>query len=222
MGEAPSGGAGKNWAGLSHQPGTAGWGEAQGRSPSAPAGARGGIGRGGPTDGYRCAPPILRSARATLRALPVCPLPVPADTLRLRLACHPDAPDERVAGIAVAVERGPAGLLLSYSLEGELAVLRIPDAPLDRERLWAHTCFEAFFAQQGSSAYREFNFSPNGQWRRFDFRAYRQRIASPAGTEPEIQVRREDGGLGYWALRHPPGKPDFHHRDGLALTLAAP
>src|SRR5574338_703212 len=244
MGEAPSGGAGKNWAGLSHQPGTAGW---------APAGARGGIGRGGPTDGYRCAPPILRSARATLRALPVCPLPVPADTLRLRLACHPDAPDERVAGIAVAVERGPAGLLLSYRLEGELAALRIPDTPLDRERLWAHTCFEAFFAQQGSSAYQEFNFSPNGQWRRFDFSAYRQRIASPAGTEPAIQVRREgdclelsarlpadqlpsgtlvagltavvehaDGGLGYWALRHPPGKPDFHHRDGLALTLAAP
>lgn len=23
----------------------------------------------------------------------------------------------------------------------------------------------------------------------------------------------------YWALRHPPGRPDFHHRDGFALAL---
>lgn len=26
----------------------------------------------------------------------------------------------------------------------------------------------------------------------------------------------------YWALNHPPGKPDFHHRDCFALQLAAP
>jgi hypothetical protein len=27
------------------------------------------------------------------------------------------------------------------------------------------------------------------------------------------------GGRSYWALRHPPGRPDFHHRDGFALVL---
>jgi hypothetical protein len=27
------------------------------------------------------------------------------------------------------------------------------------------------------------------------------------------------GGLSYWALRHPPGKPDFHHADAFALTV---
>lgn len=27
------------------------------------------------------------------------------------------------------------------------------------------------------------------------------------------------GRLSYWALRHPPGRPDFHHRDGFALVL---
>ncbi|OJY68566.1 MAG: hypothetical protein BGP16_04765 [Sphingobium sp. 66-54] len=27
------------------------------------------------------------------------------------------------------------------------------------------------------------------------------------------------GGISYWALAHPPGKPDFHHRDCFALTL---
>lgn len=29
-----------------------------------------------------------------------------------------------------------------------------------------------------------------------------------------------DGRLSYWSLRHPPGKPDFHHTHGLALTLS--
>ena len=28
-----------------------------------------------------------------------------------------------------------------------------------------------------------------------------------------------DGALSYWALRHPPGKPDFHHSDAFALRL---
>lgn len=27
------------------------------------------------------------------------------------------------------------------------------------------------------------------------------------------------GRLSYWALHHPPGPPDFHHRDGFMLTL---
>jgi hypothetical protein len=29
-----------------------------------------------------------------------------------------------------------------------------------------------------------------------------------------------NGQLSYWALAHPPGKPDFHHRDGFALALS--
>jgi hypothetical protein len=32
-------------------------------------------------------------------------------------------------------------------------------------------------------------------------------------------VEAKDGTLSYWALRHPSGKPDFHHRDGFAITL---
>jgi hypothetical protein len=30
------------------------------------------------------------------------------------------------------------------------------------------------------------------------------------------------GGLSYWALRHPPGRPDFHHPDCFALELVRP
>jgi len=34
-------------------------------------------------------------------------------------------------------------------------------------------------------------------------------------------IEDEDGTLSYWALRHPPGRPDFHHGDGFALALDA-
>jgi len=35
-------------------------------------------------------------------------------------------------------------------------------------------------------------------------------------------VVEDDGGtLSYWALRHAPGRPDFHHRDGFVLELPA-
>ena len=32
-------------------------------------------------------------------------------------------------------------------------------------------------------------------------------------------VEDQDGSLSYWALRHAPGKPDFHHPDAFALDL---
>ncbi len=32
-------------------------------------------------------------------------------------------------------------------------------------------------------------------------------------------IESQDGTLSYWALRHAPGKPDFHHADGFVLEL---
>ncbi|MBI3061386.1 MAG: hypothetical protein HYY83_05345 [Deltaproteobacteria bacterium] len=29
----------------------------------------------------------------------------------------------------------------------------------------------------------------------------------------------QDGTISYWALKHPPGKPDFHHPDAFALEI---
>ncbi len=34
-------------------------------------------------------------------------------------------------------------------------------------------------------------------------------------------IEDTDGVKSYWALAHPPGKPDFHHSDGFALLLPA-
>ena len=33
-------------------------------------------------------------------------------------------------------------------------------------------------------------------------------------------MENDRGRISYWALAHPPGRPDFHHRDGFALALA--
>ncbi|MGH8770025.1 MAG: hypothetical protein ACREV2_02415, partial [Burkholderiales bacterium] len=32
-------------------------------------------------------------------------------------------------------------------------------------------------------------------------------------------IEDENGKLSYWALEHPPGKPDFHHQVAFALEL---
>jgi hypothetical protein len=34
-----------------------------------------------------------------------------------------------------------------------------------------------------------------------------------------VVIEDESGALSRWALRHPPGRPDFHHRDAFALEL---
>ena len=102
--------------------------------------------------------------------------------------------------------------------------------------------------------YREFNFSPSGEWAVYAFRSYRVGGELDVELAPGIVVRRTmnrleldaeicqdilppgrplrlglsavmedaDGELSYWALRHPPGKPDFHHTDAFALQLVLP
>ena len=123
-----------------------------------------------------------------------------------------------------------------------------PRAPAMVRNLWQHTCCEIFIARAGAPAYHEFNLSPSGEWAAHAFTRYREgeMLADPA-LDPRIAVRRgpdslelaavigstgealqvglaavieaADGALAYWALRHPPGKPDFHHRDAFALAL---
>lgn len=49
-------------------------------------------------------------------------------------------------------------------------------------------------------------------------------FARPGQWEAAISavIEEADGTKSYWALRHPPGKPDFHHPDCFALELPAP
>lgn len=130
--------------------------------------------------------------------------------------------------------------------------LPAPETPRRATRLWEHTCFEAFVKQPDHAGYLEFNFSPSRQWSIYRFDDYRHgmraadgiaapRIGQPLSNGhlelapviyPDIGgqlrlalsavIEAKDGTKSYWALAHPPGKPDFHHRDCFALTLPPP
>ncbi|HWK36912.1 DOMON-like domain-containing protein [Sphingomonas sp.] len=46
--------------------------------------------------------------------------------------------------------------------------------------------------------------------------------ARPGSASVTAVIEENDGTKSYWALRHPPGKPDFHHPDCFAIELPAP
>ena len=161
---------------------------------------------------------------------------------------HFASPCAALARIEASVARRADGSLeVSYRLEGDVDRLRIPAraAPRFADKLWQHTCCELFVADAAGPGYTEFNFSPSGEWAAYRFTQYRE--GAPLATrDPQIRVRRgagaltlearvvargklrvglsavveqTDGTLSYWALRHAPGKPDFHHPDAFALEL---
>jgi len=95
--------------------------------------------------------------------------------------------------IKVATEMSAEGdLILSYRITCPPAELRLP-APLPpgpADGLWQHTCCEAFIAEDGDG-YREFNFSPSGQWAAYRFTGYRERDATfVADAAPQIDLTR--------------------------------
>lgn len=103
----------------------------------------------------------------------MAPVPEP-----LNLIPHPESP--RIAlSVSVLVSAEPRELVLHYRVHGDTAAVRWP-APQGggmADGLWRHTCFEAFIAQADQGAYREFNFSPSGQWADYAFSRTRVRDA---------------------------------------------
>ncbi len=44
-------------------------------------------------------------------------------------------------------------------------------------------------------------------------------VGAPLALGLSVVVEDANGGLSYWALKHSPGKPDFHHPEAFALAL---
>ncbi len=105
------------------------------------------------------------------------------------LICHPAATEAVACDIEVGVATTNDGeLILSYRITCPPTDLRLP-APQPAgpaDGLWQHTCCEAFVGEAGTG-YREFNFSPSGQWAAYRFAGYRERDAAfAADAEPQL------------------------------------
>ena len=172
----------------------------------------------------------------------------------ISLIPHTATPHSSLWRVAARAIRHGEQLTLDYRIEGDLARLRLPapDEPHHADRLWRHTCCEAFLAVDGQTGYYELNFAPSTAWALYWFAGYRVEMSSvPTRPPPRVTPRvcpdrfeleaiaqldglpadamwrlalatvieARDGGLSYWALRHPPGPPDFHHPDCFTLQL---
>lgn len=144
----------------------------------------------------------------------------------VELTAHATTPDTVVRNLTARIARTKSTLSITYVLEGELARLRIPEpaAPKMDWTLWRHTCFEVFLAADGSPGYREFNFSPSGEWGAFAFQRYREGgPVEDAALAPGISVRRGAGRLALQATvpldRLPPPHGEAPLRIGLTAVV---
>lgn len=152
-------------------------------------------------------------------------MPAP-HTREFTLIPHPAAPSRAVGGIAGRISRTPAGLLVSYALEGDLERLRLPARRTPRfvDGLWRHTCFEAFIARKGEPGYHEFNFSLSGEWAAYAFARYRERASldmDVAPVDPRVTVCRSAGKLGLDVVVRLDRLPARDAETTLVLNLAA-
>lgn len=113
-----------------------------------------------------------------------------------RLACHPAGDAGPLRSLTATVARLPGGSLqLEFVLGGDLDAVRIPApaAPGRADRLWEHTCVEAFVPMPAvAPGYHEFNLSPAGAWAAYGFRDYRAGMTALAVAEPpRVTQRRE-------------------------------
>ncbi|MGE0773605.1 MAG: GIY-YIG nuclease family protein [Sphingomonadaceae bacterium] len=162
---------------------------------------------------------------------------------------HSQTPHPAVSAVGVEIERVGQILRCRYDLNTPATDLVWAEAvPGRADELWRHTCCELFAKGEGEG-YLEFNFTPSRQWAAYQFDRYREGMRNAQVEPPLISVEHvrdslalivevnlpepvsaiglsavietRDGVTSYWALAHPPGKPDFHHPDCFALQLPA-
>ncbi|NTV69060.1 MAG: DOMON-like domain-containing protein [Azonexaceae bacterium] len=138
---------------------------------------------------------------------------------------HPAAPGALSCAIAISAEMCVGGgLVLSYRVTAPPADILVPapQLPGPADGLWQHTCCEAFVMEDGEG-YREFNFSPSGQWAAYRFTGYRERdnAFTPAAT-PGITFTELTDGFELRANIPAALLPDGHSRRlGLTAVIEA-
>jgi hypothetical protein len=139
------------------------------------------------------------------------------------LTCHPATPCAAVRAIQVQVRGTAATLELCYRLEGELDLILVPAESTARraDKLWQHTCFEAFVRDAKAGGYLELNFSPSSEWAVYRFSGYRAGMTNAEAAAPRITVHRERGLLRLDVVVDFDSLPDVSRDVELNLALSA-
>jgi hypothetical protein len=143
----------------------------------------------------------------------------------INLTCHPSTRAETVRAIQVLVRRSSsAELRMTFRLDGDIPRIRIPSPGVTRigTELWRHTCFEAFIALEGQTAYHEFNFAPSGEWCVYALSSYRN--GGPVADEavrPHIAMHSTDSRLELDAIVRLDALSPIHPRAILHIGLSA-
>lgn len=166
----------------------------------------------------------------------------------VKLTPHPANPPAAVEGIEVTADVRRGVSVLRWRVIGDPPLMAPLAASLRTDGLWQTTCFELFVKPMDGDAYYEFNFAPSTQWAAYRLEGYRGGMADLPLPVPVIEpladgvrvtvdltdlptgawrfgltavIEEADGTKSYWAIAHPPEKPDFHDPACFALELPA-
>ena len=110
----------------------------------------------------------------------------------VQLISHPAHSPGAITAVDAYVTRAPDGLMLSYTLTGDINALVLPAktepaAPTTSGKRPASNCS----SRGDGAAYREYNFSPSGDWAAYAFDSYREgRREIPADDRHRHRWRR--------------------------------
>ena len=140
----------------------------------------------------------------------------------ISLTCHAATASAAIDRIEVQLLcPSGAALELRYTVFGAVDRLLIPteSPPRRADKLWQHTCFEAFVAVGAS--YYEFNFSPSTEWAVYRFSAYRAGMTVAEATPPRIGSHRDEGCFALDAAIDLDSLPELRASGGSRLGLSA-
>lgn len=153
-------------------------------------------------------------------------------TITVGLRPHPTCPNAQAPGqaavgrlLATMFALPEGGAVFEFRLvESHIGRLAIPaqraSGPADA--LWQHTCFEVFLGTPGEPGYREFNFSPSGEWAVHAFRGWRDRIEEfVVDAAPEVRCEHTEDTLVLEARIPAPLLPTVPAGSDLQVNLAA-
>jgi hypothetical protein len=104
--------------------------------------------------------------------------------------------------LRAAITRAGTMLSLRWVLRAPADHWRLPGprpGATRADRLWEHTCFEAFVAPAGGATYWELNVSPRGDWNAYRFEGYREGMQPEGRARPPV-VRLERASCGTLTL----------------------